>query len=53
VSQLRKYILDPYQPLEFEQIDLQTDLTYQSDPVRIVECDAEILWNKGIPIVKS
>ncbi|WJX56312.1 hypothetical protein P8452_41980 [Trifolium repens] len=52
VSQLRKYIPDPYQPVELEQIDLQPDLTYQPDPVRIVERDAKILRNKRIPIVK-
>ncbi|KAK2374394.1 hypothetical protein QL285_075360 [Trifolium repens] len=52
VSQLRKYIPDPYQPVELEQIDLQPDLTYQPDPVRIVERDAKILRNKRIPVVK-
>ena len=52
VSQLRKYIPDPYRPVELEQIDLQPDLTYQPDPVRIVERDAKILRNKRIPIVK-
>ncbi|WJX89049.1 hypothetical protein P8452_71073 [Trifolium repens] len=51
-GKLRKYIPDPYQPVELEQIDLQPDLTYQSDPVRIVERDAKILRNKRIPIVK-
>jgi hypothetical protein len=52
VSQLQKYIHDPYRPVELEQIDLQPDLTYQPDPVRIVERDAKIFQNKRIPIVK-
>jgi hypothetical protein len=52
VSQLRKYIPDPYRPVELEQIDLQSDLTYQPEPVRIVERDAKMLRNKRIPIVK-
>ncbi|KAK2443483.1 hypothetical protein QL285_014583 [Trifolium repens] len=50
VSQLRKYIPDPYQPVELEQIDLQPDLTYQPDPVRIVERDAKILRTRGFQL---
>ncbi|WJX57133.1 hypothetical protein P8452_42721 [Trifolium repens] len=52
VSQLQKYIPNPYRPVELEQIDLQPDITYQPDPVQIVEHDAKILRNKRIPIVK-
>jgi hypothetical protein len=52
VSQLWKYIPDPYRPVELEQIDLQPDLTYQPDPVRIVERNAKILRNKRISIAK-
>ncbi|KAK2449583.1 hypothetical protein QL285_008768 [Trifolium repens] len=52
VSQLRKYIPDPFQPVELEQIDLQPDLTYQPDPVRIVDRDVKSLRNKKIPVVK-
>jgi hypothetical protein len=52
VSQLRKFIPDPYQPIEIEQIDLQPDLTYQPDPVRIVDRDVKTLQSKRIPIVK-
>jgi hypothetical protein len=52
VSQLRKFIHDPFQPIAIEQIDLQPDLTYQPDPVRIVGRDFKALRNKRIPIVK-
>jgi hypothetical protein len=52
VSQLRKFIPDPFQPIELENIDLQPDLTYQPDPIRIVERDVKTLRNKKIPIVK-
>jgi hypothetical protein len=52
VSQLRKYIPDPFQPVELEHIDLQPDLTYQPDPVRIVDRDVKSLRNKKIPVVK-
>ncbi|KAK2415814.1 hypothetical protein QL285_038265 [Trifolium repens] len=52
VSQLRKYIPDPFQAVELEHIDLQPDLTYQPDPVRIVDRDVKTLRNKKIPVVK-
>jgi hypothetical protein len=49
VSQLRKFIPDLYQPIE---IDLQPDITYQPDPVRIVDRDVKILRNERIPIIQ-
>ncbi|GAU39806.1 hypothetical protein TSUD_219810 [Trifolium subterraneum] len=52
VSQLRKFIPDPFVPVELEIIDLQPDLTYQPDPIRIVDRDVKALRNKKIPIVK-
>ncbi|GAU49453.1 hypothetical protein TSUD_407400 [Trifolium subterraneum] len=52
VSQLRKFIPDPFVPVELENIDLQPDLTYQPDPLRIVDRDVKALRNKKIPIVK-
>ncbi|GAU47914.1 hypothetical protein TSUD_404670, partial [Trifolium subterraneum] len=52
VSQLRKFIPDPFVPVELENIDLQPDLTYQPDPIRIVDHDVKALRNKKIPIVK-
>ncbi|GAU42639.1 hypothetical protein TSUD_398440 [Trifolium subterraneum] len=52
VSQLRKFIPDPFVPVELESIDLQPDLTDQPDPVRIVDRDVKALRNKKIPVVK-
>ncbi|GAU33777.1 hypothetical protein TSUD_393390 [Trifolium subterraneum] len=52
VSQLRKFIPDPFVPVELESIDLQPDLTYQSDPIRIVDRDVKTLKSKKIPTVK-
>ncbi|GAU49756.1 hypothetical protein TSUD_407990 [Trifolium subterraneum] len=52
VSQLRKFITDPFVPVELESIDLQPDLTYQPDPIRIVDRDVKALRNKKIPTVK-
>ncbi|MCI22046.1 hypothetical protein A2U01_0043221, partial [Trifolium medium] len=39
-------------PVELETIDLQPDLTYQPEPVRIVDRDVKVLRSKEIPIVK-
>ncbi|GAU18217.1 hypothetical protein TSUD_26810 [Trifolium subterraneum] len=52
VSQLRKFIPDPFVPVELENIELQPDLTYQPDPIRIVDRDVKVLRNKKIPMVK-
>ncbi|GAU10392.1 hypothetical protein TSUD_417700, partial [Trifolium subterraneum] len=52
VSQLRKFIPDPFVPMELESIDLHPDLTYQPDPIRIVDRDVKALRNKKIPVVK-
>ncbi|GAU29982.1 hypothetical protein TSUD_360970 [Trifolium subterraneum] len=52
VSQLRKFIPDPFVPVELESIELQPDLTYQPDPIRIVDRDVKALRNKKIPVVK-
>ncbi|MCI71715.1 hypothetical protein A2U01_0092978, partial [Trifolium medium] len=52
VSQLRKFIPNPFKPVELETIDLKPDLTYQPDPVCIVDHDVKTLRSKKIPIVK-
>ncbi|MCI23764.1 hypothetical protein A2U01_0044946, partial [Trifolium medium] len=52
VSQLRKFISNPYKPVELESINLKSDLTYQPEPTRIVDRDVKSLRNKEIPIVK-
>ncbi|GAU42667.1 hypothetical protein TSUD_398730 [Trifolium subterraneum] len=52
VSQLRKFIPDPFVPVELESIELQPDMTYQPDPIRIVDRDVKVLRNKKIPTVK-
>jgi len=52
VSQLRKYVLDPFQPVELDFIELKSDLTFQPEPGRILDCDVKSLRSKEIPIVK-
>jgi hypothetical protein len=52
VSQLKKYIPDPFQPVELDSIELKSDFTFQPKPERIVDRDVKSLKNKEIPIVK-
>jgi hypothetical protein len=52
VSQLKKYILDPFQPVELDSIELKSDLTFQPEPEGIVDRDVKSLRSKEIPIVK-
>ena len=52
VSQLRKYVPDPFQPVELDFIELKSDLTFQPEPERILDHDVKSLRSKEIPIVK-
>jgi hypothetical protein len=52
VSQLKKYVSDPFQPVELDSIELKSDLTFQPEPEMIVDRDVKSLRNKEIPIVK-
>ena len=52
VSQLKKYILDPFEPIELDSIELKSDLTFQPEPERIVVRDVKSVRRKEIPIVK-
>jgi hypothetical protein len=52
VLQLKKYVPDPFQPVELDSIELRSDLTFQLEPESIVDRDVKSLRNKKIPIVK-
>ena len=52
VSQLRKFIPDPLQPVLPEMIEIETDLTFEPLPSRIVGRETKVLRNKEIPLVK-
>jgi len=52
VSQLKKFILNPFEPVELDSVELKSDLTFQPEPDRIVNRDVKSLRNKDIPIVK-
>jgi hypothetical protein len=52
VSQLKKYVLDPFQPIELDSIELKSDMTFQPKPERIVDRDVKSLRRKEIPTLK-
>ena len=52
VSQLRKYVGDPSHVLQFSEVELADDLSYQELPVQILDYKVKVLRNKQIPLVK-
>ena len=48
---LRKYIADPSHVLQEQPISLQKDLTYEEEPIHILDWKEQVLWNKTIPLV--
>ncbi|KAL6209678.1 hypothetical protein ACLB2K_020618 [Fragaria x ananassa] len=49
---LRKYIADPSHVLEEQSISLQKDLSYEEEPVQILDRKEQVLRNKTIPLGK-
>ncbi|KAL5576239.1 hypothetical protein UlMin_017938 [Ulmus minor] len=52
ISMLQKYISDPSHVLEREPIEVREDLTYEEQPVQILDRKDKALRNKVIPLVK-
>ena len=52
VSMLRRYRSDPSHVVSSETIDFKPNLTYEEDPVEILDREVKELWNKRIPLVK-
>ncbi|KAL5766185.1 hypothetical protein ACOSP7_016802 [Xanthoceras sorbifolium] len=52
VSMLRRYRSDPSHRVQTETIEIQPDLTYEEEPVDILDREIKELWNKKIPLVK-
>ena len=52
VSMLKKYILDPSPVLQPQSIEVNEDLTYEEEPVVIVDYQVRQLRSKQIPMVK-
>ena len=52
VSLLRKYIPDPSHVITEEPIQLDVDLTYEEQPVQVLDRKEQVLRTKRIPLVK-
>ncbi|XP_060202598.1 uncharacterized protein LOC132631016 [Lycium barbarum] len=52
ISILRRYRSDPSHILPVESIEVSPDLTYEEEPIQILEHETNELRNKKIPLVK-
>ena len=52
VSMLRKYISDTSHILETPTVEVKEDLSYEEQPVQILDWRKQVLRNKIIPLVK-
>ncbi|XP_057997736.1 uncharacterized protein LOC110659141 [Hevea brasiliensis] len=52
VSMLRRYKSDPSHILQKQPIELREDLTYEEEPVEVIDREEKVLRNKAIPFVK-
>ncbi|KAI5348129.1 hypothetical protein L3X38_001016 [Prunus dulcis] len=52
VSMLRKYMPDPSHVLEHQPVELREDLTYEEQPVQILDRKEQRLRSRSIPVVK-
>ena len=49
---LREYIPDPSHVLTEQLVEIQENLTYEEEPVQILDRREQVLRNKTIPLVK-
>ncbi|CAL2250755.1 unnamed protein product [Prunus armeniaca] len=52
VSMLRKYMPDPSHVLEYQPVELEEDLSYEEQPVQILDRKEQRLRSRSIPVVK-
>ncbi|KAK5793924.1 hypothetical protein PVK06_035102 [Gossypium arboreum] len=52
VSMLRRYRSDPAHVVPVAEIEVQTDLTFEEEPVQILARDVKVLRRKSVPLVK-
>ena len=52
VSQLRKFVPDPLQPILPDSIEIEPDLTFEPQPSCVVGRETKVLRNKEISLVK-
>ncbi|XP_017635511.1 uncharacterized protein LOC108477475 [Gossypium arboreum] len=52
VSMLRHYRSDPIHVVSTEEIEVRLNLTFEEEPIQILDCDVKVLRRKSIPLVK-
>ncbi|KAA3460470.1 receptor-like protein kinase [Gossypium australe] len=52
VSMLRRYRSDPSHVVPVEEVELRPDLSYEEEPIQILERDVKVLQKKSVPLVK-
>ncbi|KAL5759246.1 hypothetical protein ACOSQ2_018084 [Xanthoceras sorbifolium] len=52
VSMLRRYRSNPSHIVQAESIEIRPDLTYEEEPVQILDQEIKELRNKRVPLVK-
>ncbi|XP_016737799.1 uncharacterized protein [Gossypium hirsutum] len=52
VSMLRRYSSDPTHVVPVEEIKVRPNLTFEEEPVQILDQDVKVLRRKSIPLVK-
>ncbi|KAE8721419.1 Detected protein of unknown function [Hibiscus syriacus] len=52
VSMLRRYRPDPDHIIQVDEVELRPDLSYEEEPVQVLERDERVLRNRRIPMVK-
>ncbi|KAG8474862.1 hypothetical protein CXB51_031586 [Gossypium anomalum] len=52
VSMLRHYRSDPTHVMPVAEVEVQTDLTFEEEPVQILDRDVKVLRRKSVPLVK-
>ncbi|XP_028102785.1 uncharacterized protein LOC114302024 [Camellia sinensis] len=52
VSMLRRFLRDPEHVVDYEDLEVQEDLSYEKQPVQILDRRDQVLRNKTISLVK-
>ena len=52
VSNLRRYVHDPSHIIDMENLEVEPNLTFSEQPVRILDLSTKQLRNKVVPLVK-
>ncbi len=52
MSMLRRYRSDPSHVLLMKEIEVNPDLTYEEEPIEILDYEVKQVQNKQIPLVK-